>query len=176
MPPVGTSPVPTFSRQKVDQHSHGGDEDARHDDVDDVEERLALDDEVEDDLLVLDVIWGEVVRIDDLPSGAVLDGPLTVLCRAAVPRESHCPAGGTGAASPLAEGGEGEGWCSVWAPQCTQDGQGAGKGARAAGEGDEHCGACQGAWAKYPKKLVEAAAGHRWGTSSPSGAPRVSYV
>ena len=95
----------TFGGQKVDEHGHGRDEDAGHDDVDDVEERLALDDEVEDNLLVLGVIWGEVLRIDDLPSRAVLDGPFTVLCHAEVPRESHCPAGGIRAASPPARGG-----------------------------------------------------------------------
>lgn len=78
------APVPTFGRKKVYQHGHGGDEDTRHDDVDDVEEWLALDDEIEDDLLVLDVIWGEMLRIDDLPSRAVLDGPFTILCHEAV--------------------------------------------------------------------------------------------
>lgn len=99
----------TFGRQEVDKHSHGGDEDTGHDDVDDVEERLALDDEVEDDLLVLDVIWGEVLRVDDLPSGAVLDGPFTVLCIVMVPGEFHCTHGGTGApASQSRE--EGEDW------------------------------------------------------------------
>lgn len=63
-----TSPWPqwaqsqcTFGGQEVDEHTHGRDEDTGHDDVDDVEEGLALDDEVEDDLLVLDVIGGEVV-------------------------------------------------------------------------------------------------------------------
>lgn len=81
---MAVAPVPTFGRKKVHQHGHGGDEDTRHDDVDDVEEWLALDDEIEDDLLVLDVIWGEMLRIDDLPSRAVLDGPFAVLCREAV--------------------------------------------------------------------------------------------
>lgn len=103
--PVPPAPVHTFGGQKVDQHSHGRDEDTGHDDVDDVEEWLALDDEVKDDLLILGVIWGEVLRIDDLPSRAVLDGPFAVLCRVVVPCESHRPAGGTGAASPPAQGG-----------------------------------------------------------------------
>lgn len=112
--PMGTAPVHTLGRQKVHKHSHGGDEDAGHDDVDDVEEWLALDDEVEDNLLVLGVIGSEVLRIDDLPSGAVLDGPFAVLCDTAVPCESHHPTGGTGAASPPAWGrrkGKAGDWC-----------------------------------------------------------------
>ena len=64
----------------------------------------------------------------------------------------------------------------MWAPQGTQAGHGVGKGARATGEGGEHSGACQGARAKYPKKLLEGAAGQIWGTSSPLGAPRVLRV
>lgn len=100
----------TFGGQKVDQHSRGGDEDTGHDDVDDVEERLALDDEVKDDLLVLDVIWGELLGIDDLPSRAVLDFPFAILCRTAVPCESHCPTGSTGAAAPWPVGGGRVGW------------------------------------------------------------------
>lgn len=111
-----TSPCPqrarsqsTFGRQEVDEHSHGRDEDTGHNDVDDVEEWLALDDEVEDDLLVLDVIWGEVLRVDDLPSGAVFDGPFAILCIMMVPGESHCPHRGTGPPAPLSRE-EGEDW------------------------------------------------------------------
>lgn len=64
----------------------------------------------------------------------------------------------------------------MWAPRGTQAGHSAGKGARAAGEGGEHYRVCQGAWAKYPKKLLEGAAGNIRDTSSPLGAPRASRV
>lgn len=128
---VGTTPVHTFGRQKVDQHSHGRDEDAGHDDVDDVEEWLALDDEVEDDLLVLDVVWGELLRVDDLPSRAVLDGPFTILCGTAVPPESHHPARATGATNTPAQGG-GRGVLVI----CVGHMAGVGKGTAASGEGD----------------------------------------
>lgn len=103
------APVHTFSWQEVDQHSHGGDEDTGHNDVDDVEEWLALDDEVEDDLLVLDIIWGELLRIDDLPSRAVLDGPFTILCQCHM--NAITPLGALGLPGPQCGGGkEGEGW------------------------------------------------------------------
>lgn len=43
----------------------------------------------------------------------------------------------------------------------------AGKGARITGKGDETHGACQGTWAKYPKKLLEGGARHTWGIWTP---------
>lgn len=166
------TPACTFGRQKVDQHSHGGDEDTGHDDVDDVEERLALDDEVEDDLLVLGVIWGEVLRIDDFPSGAVLDGPFTILCRVVVPRESHHPAGVNGATRPLAWGREEvEGWCLVWTSWGTQAGHGVGKGARAAGEGDENCGVCQVPGQNTPKSCWRGQLSSFEASRAPRGLP-----
>lgn len=64
----------------------------------------------------------------------------------------------------------------MWAPQDTQAGHSVGKGARATGEGEEHHRACQGAWVKYPKKLLEGATRHIWGTSGLLGAPRELHV
>lgn len=139
----------TFGRQKVDEHGHGGDEDAGHDDVDDVEEGLALDDEVEDHLLVLGVIWGEMPRIDDFPRGAVLDGPLAVLCHAGMPPgESSCPFGDT--ASPQHGWEDEEGWARC-GERCWGHDEGA-------GEGDAHRGVLQNTPESYRRgKLM----GHR---------------
>lgn len=68
----------TLCWQEVGQDNQGGDERARQDDVDDVKERLPLDDQVECDLLVLQVFRG-VTGIDHLPGWPMYDGPLTIL-------------------------------------------------------------------------------------------------
>jgi len=70
----------TVSGQVEDKDGHEGNEDAGCDDVDDIEERLALDDEVEGDVLVLTALRG-VVRVDVLAGRAVDDFPFTVLCQ-----------------------------------------------------------------------------------------------
>lgn len=82
MPPAPLRQLPphplTLGGHEVDQDHQGGDEDAGHDDVDDVEERLALDDEEVVDL-------GEARRLQPVQGGqdavgrAALDGPLPVL-------------------------------------------------------------------------------------------------
>ena len=46
----------TVARQVEDQVDHEGDEHAGYQDVDDVEERLAADDEVEGDVLVVGAV------------------------------------------------------------------------------------------------------------------------
>lgn len=63
--------------QEVGQDDQGGDERAGQNDVDDVEERLPLNDQVECDLLVLQV-FGGVLGIDHLPGWPVDDGPLAI--------------------------------------------------------------------------------------------------
>lgn len=68
----------TVGGQVVDQRGQEGDEHAGDDDVDDVEERLALDDEVEGDVLVLVALHGDVLV--GVPLGRpVFDLPLAVL-------------------------------------------------------------------------------------------------
>lgn len=48
--------------------------------------------------------------------------------------------------------------------------------ARATCEGDEHCGTCHGAWAKYSKKQLDGAAGHIWDIFNTLRAPRATFV
>lgn len=68
----------TVSRQVEDQVDHEGDEDARHQDVDDIEEGLATDDEVEGDVLAARTVRGDAgVHVD--PGWPVHDLPLPVL-------------------------------------------------------------------------------------------------
>lgn len=68
----------TVSRQVEDQVDHEGDEHAGHQDVDDVEEWLATDDEVEGDILVAGTVyWGTGVHVD--PGWPVHYLPLPVL-------------------------------------------------------------------------------------------------
>lgn len=64
----------TVSGQVVDERGQEGDEDTGDDDVDDVEERFAFDDQVEGDVLVLVALHGDVFvgvplgwTVDDLP-------------------------------------------------------------------------------------------------------------
>lgn len=64
-------------RQVEDKYSQHAGEDAGHDDVDDVEQRLPLDDEVEGDVLVQ-------VFLHVFPRRLVTDGPLAVFCRQAI--------------------------------------------------------------------------------------------
>lgn len=62
----------TCSRRKVeDKNSQHASEDAGHDDVDDVEKRFPLYDEVEGDVLI-------EVFLDVLSCGFVTDGPLSI--------------------------------------------------------------------------------------------------
>lgn len=70
----------TVCRQVVDQQSQEGDEHAGDDDVDHVEERLAFDDQVEGDVLVLVALHGNVF-VDVSLCGPVDDLPLTILCQ-----------------------------------------------------------------------------------------------
>lgn len=68
----------TCSRWKVeDKYSQNTSEDAGDDNVDDVEERLPLDDEVEGDVFVQ-------LLLDVLPAGFVTNGPLSILCEGCV--------------------------------------------------------------------------------------------
>lgn len=64
----------TCSRRQVeDEYSQHTGEDAGHDDVDDVEERLPLYDEVEGDVLV------QIIS-NVLPAWFVTYGPFSILC------------------------------------------------------------------------------------------------
>lgn len=74
----GTAAELTCSRWKVeDEYCQNTSEDAGNDDVDDVEERLPLDDEVEGDVFVQ-------LLLDVLPAGFVTNGPLSILCEGCV--------------------------------------------------------------------------------------------
>lgn len=69
----------TVSRQVKDQVDHEGDEHAGDQNVDDVEEGLAADDEVEGDILVAGAVQRDTgVQVD--PGWPVNDLPLPVLC------------------------------------------------------------------------------------------------
>lgn len=69
----------TVSRQVEDQVDHEGDEHAGHQDVDDVEEWLAADDEVEGNVLALGAVQrGAGVHVD--PGRPVHYLPLAILC------------------------------------------------------------------------------------------------
>lgn len=69
-----TSPALTCSRRQVeDKYSQDAGEDTGHDDVDDVEQGLALDDQVKSDVFVQ-------VLLHILAGGFVTDGPLPVFC------------------------------------------------------------------------------------------------
>lgn len=64
----------TCSRGQVeDKNSQHAGEDAGHDDVDDVEQRLPLYNEVEGDIFIQ-------VLLNVLPGGFVTDGPFPILC------------------------------------------------------------------------------------------------
>lgn len=68
----------TVGRQVEDQVDHEGDEHAGHQDVDDVEEGLAADDEVEGDVLAAwTVQWDTEVHVD--PGWPVHYLPLPIL-------------------------------------------------------------------------------------------------
>lgn len=68
----------TCSRRKVkDEYSQNASEDAGDDNVDDVEERLPLDDEVEGDVFIQ-------LLLDVLSAGFVTNGPLSILCEGCV--------------------------------------------------------------------------------------------
>lgn len=65
----------TCSRWKIeDKYSQNASEDAGDDNIDDVEERLPLDDEVEGDVFVQ-------LLFHVLPAGFVTNGPLSILCQ-----------------------------------------------------------------------------------------------
>lgn len=69
----------TLGRKEVDEDGDGGDEHTGRDDVDDVEEGLALDEQVEDHLLVARLLCrGRSVQ--EHLGGPVPDGPLSILC------------------------------------------------------------------------------------------------
>lgn len=70
----------TVSGQVEDKDGHEGNEDAGCDNIDDIEEWFALDDEVEGDVLVLTALRG-VVRVDVLAGWAVDDFPFSIFCR-----------------------------------------------------------------------------------------------
>lgn len=68
------SDVLTCSRRQVeDKYGQHAGEYAGHDDVDDVEKRLPLYDEIEGDILIQ-------VLLNILPCGFVTDGPFSILC------------------------------------------------------------------------------------------------
>lgn len=69
----------TLGGKEVDEDSHGGDEDTGRDDVDDVEEGLALDEQVEDDLLVA-CLLGRRRLVQQHLGRPVPDGPLPIFC------------------------------------------------------------------------------------------------
>lgn len=69
------SDVLTCSRRQIeDKYGQDAGEDAGHDNVDDVEKWLPLNDEVKSDVLIQ-------VVLDVLPAGFVTDGPLSIFCR-----------------------------------------------------------------------------------------------
>lgn len=69
----------TLGRKKVDEDGDRGDEHAGSDDVDDIEEGLALDEQVEHHLLVARLLrW--CYRIQQHLGWPVPDGPFPVLC------------------------------------------------------------------------------------------------
>lgn len=70
----------TVSGQVVDERGEEGDEHTGDDDVDDVEQRFAFDDQVEGDVLVLVALHGNVLVGVSL-GRPVDDLPLAVLCR-----------------------------------------------------------------------------------------------
>lgn len=69
----------TVRRQEVDQRRQEGDEHTGDDDVDDVEQRLAFDDEVEGDVLVLVAVHRDAL-VDVSSGGSVDDLPLAIFC------------------------------------------------------------------------------------------------
>lgn len=74
----GTADELTCSGRKVkDEYGQNAGEDAGDDDVDDVKERLPLDDEVEGDVFIQ-------LLLDVLSAGFVADGPLSILCEGGV--------------------------------------------------------------------------------------------
>lgn len=72
--------VLTVSGQVVDERGQEGDEHTGDDDVDDVEERFAFDDQVKGDVLVLVALHGNVF-VSVSFRGPVDDLPLAVFCR-----------------------------------------------------------------------------------------------
>lgn len=78
----------TVCRQVVDQQGQEGDEHARDDDVDHVEERFASNDKVEGDVLVLVALHGNVFVGVSL-GWPVNDLPLAVLCRSPAKKQSQ---------------------------------------------------------------------------------------
>lgn len=70
----------TISGQVEDEDGHEGNEDAGCDNIDDIEKRLAFDDEVEGDVLVLTAVR-RVLRVNVLAGWAVDDFPFPVLCQ-----------------------------------------------------------------------------------------------
>lgn len=70
----------TVGRQVVDERGQEGDEHTGNDDVDYVEQRLAFNDQVEGDVLVLVALHGDVF-VGVSPGRTVDDLPLTVLCQ-----------------------------------------------------------------------------------------------
>lgn len=83
-----TSGALTVSRQVVDKRGQEGDEHTGDDDVDDVEEGFAFDDQVEGDVLVLVALHGNVLVGVSL-SRSVDDLPLAVLCRKAARKKNN---------------------------------------------------------------------------------------
>lgn len=69
--------VRTFGRQVEDEKTEWGEEHARSDDVDDVEERLSLDDKEENHLLVFPLIL-TVLSVYQLLRWPVFDDPLPI--------------------------------------------------------------------------------------------------
>lgn len=76
----GRSCALTVSGQVVDERGQEGDEHTGDDDVDDVEERFAFDDQVEGDVLVLVALHGNVL-VGVLLGWPVDDLPLAIFCR-----------------------------------------------------------------------------------------------
>lgn len=68
----------TFGRKVVDQQAEGGEEHTGRDDVDDVEEGLSLNDEEENHLLVLQLVF-TVLTVNHLFGRPVSDDPLSIL-------------------------------------------------------------------------------------------------
>lgn len=70
----------TVSGQVVDEAGQEGDEHTGNDDVDNVEQRFAFDDQVEGDVLVLVAVHGDVL-VDVSLGRPVDDLPLAVFCQ-----------------------------------------------------------------------------------------------
>lgn len=114
LPAGAMAPLPqataTLGRKEVDEDGDRGDEHTGCDDVDDIEEGLALDEHVEDHLLVARLL-GRRGHVQQHLGGPVPDGPLPVLCG----QQARVGTGRAGRADP-----HGPGDLATGRPACAQ--------------------------------------------------------